>query len=122
MEEFLKNYQEKRKFVRVEPEEKITIQIIYGNRVISGIIRDISVGGVGVYTNEGELPKPGERVKLKFELEGNFFEIDGKVRYVIKEGNFYRMGIQFVSLPPGEEEKIAGYVINIQFNILRKLR
>ncbi|MEO2068889.1 MAG: PilZ domain-containing protein, partial [Desulfurobacteriaceae bacterium] len=113
--------QEKRKFVRVEPEEKFIVNIVKNRKTIKGVVADISIGGIGVLFKTKPELQPGDRVEINFLLEGTPLSIEGKVTYVVKVEKLYRVGIEFKLLVK-QEEIITEYVMKRQFEILKELK
>ncbi|WP_041737392.1 PilZ domain-containing protein [Desulfurobacterium thermolithotrophum] len=113
--------QERRKFVRVEPEEKFVVTVVKDNYSIKGIVADVSIGGIGVFFKTKPELSLGDKVEVNFILKGTPLSIEGEVRYVIKQGEVYRAGIEF-KLQPKQEEIIAEYVMQRQFEILKELK
>jgi len=86
---------------------------------IRGIINDISIGGLGIYTDSiGSLQKD-EEVLIKFELNGKTIEAKGIIRYTIED--LKKAGIEF-KLNNDLESDLAEYVLERQFEIIKELR
>ncbi|TCK05342.1 PilZ domain-containing protein [Phorcysia thermohydrogeniphila] len=113
--------QEKRKYVRVEPEESFSVVVESERGKLTGIVADISIGGIGVLFHVNPELLPGNKVKVSFPLDGKRMIVDGEVRYITEQDKLYRMGIQF-HLKPKEEEAISEYIMRRQFEILKELK
>ncbi len=115
--------QEKRKFVRVEPSENITVQLEKGNTKITGKLADISIGGVGIYTADIKDLEEDNIIKISFKLPSIDFQVNlhGQIVYILDMDGMYRLGIKY-SPDVITEEKISDYVINRQFEILKELK
>lgn len=113
------NYIEKRKYVRVVLKEYIVVHL--KEKDVSGVILDISVGGIGVFLKHRDIEK-GEVTTLKFSLMGNEIEIKGECRYVIEYREGYKTGFMFISLPTIYENIIGQYVMQRQLEILKELK
>jgi len=113
--------QEKRKYVRVEPEESFSVVVESEEGKFTGIVTDISIGGIGVLFHVKPELFRGSKVKVSFPLDGNRMVVEGEVRYITKQDKLYRMGIQF-HLKAKEEEAISEYIMRRQFEILKELK
>ncbi|WP_187648194.1 PilZ domain-containing protein [Nitrosophilus labii] len=115
--------QEKRKFVRVQPKEKIETKIIFSGKIYKGYIKDISVGGVGILMKDFKDLKVGLTIELYFKLFTGEVNTQGIIRHISKIGNFVSVGVEFLSHSDiKREEVISGYVIHRQFEILKELK
>lgn len=115
--------QDKRKFVRVQPENKMEANLSYENKIFKGYIKDISVGGIGVYLeNVGDL-KNGCEVDIFFLLSSKPVKTKGTIKYIHKTDNFNIIGIDYFSnLDIKTEELISSYITHRQFDILKELK
>ena len=111
--------QEKRKYIRVVPKEAIKVYITKNGNKAEGLINDISIGGIGVYTNSIDMFNKNDEVEIEFKLEEEAISTKGVVRYVTKESK--RLGIEFIQ-DIEIENKIAKYVVNREFEIIKELR
>ncbi|WP_281951631.1 PilZ domain-containing protein [Nitrosophilus kaiyonis] len=117
--EFTELPQEKRKYVRVQPKEKILVKIEKNGTKIDALINDISIGGIGIYADSIEDLEPNDDVLIKFELGENKIAIKGIVKYSLID--LKKVGIEFILIPELENE-IAEYVLEREFEIIRELR
>lgn len=113
--------QDRRKYVRVQPEEKIAVRIRKGEEELVGEMADISVGGIGVYVKDKKDFGPGDVVDISFELPGGKIETNGVIRHVTPHENLFRIGIEY-RLDFKREEIVSDYVMERQFEILRELK
>ncbi|RMA93126.1 PilZ domain-containing protein [Hydrogenothermus marinus] len=111
--------QEKRRYLRVVPKEAIKVYLNKNGNIIEGLIRDISIGGIGIYTDKIDLLNKDDKVSIKFQLRGETIETEGIIRYILKESK--RAGIEFIKNTE-IEDKIAEYVIDREFEIIKELR
>ncbi len=88
---------------------------------VVGTMADISVGGVGVFLKEKGSLKEGDVVWVSFTLPKGKVETQASVRYVLPDGNVYRVGIQY-ELDLKREKVVSDYVMERQFEILKELR
>ncbi len=113
----------KRKYIRVVPEEDIFVKIYTNNIDLIGKITDISIGGCGILI--GDLPedkiKIGDKVKLSFKIKNRPINVFGIVRNINEEGQFYKLGIEFIHKDKSEE-LISEYVVKRQFEIIKELK
>ena len=113
--------QERRRYVRVQPEDRIPVKIRKGDEEIIGEIADISVGGIGVYVKEKRNLNPGDVISVSFELPGGLIETNGVIRHITPHENLLRVGIEY-RLDFKKEEIVSDYVMERQFEILRELK
>ncbi len=103
---------------RVKAPFEVHLQL--GGKDVEAVAQDISVGGLGIFTNH-KIPS-GARVSVKFRISNDAaalekdkyrtFELDGDVRYAIavKEEMDYRLGIQFVRVSDADRSFITSYI------------
>ena len=113
--------QERRRFVRVVPEDPVPVRLEKESWKTTGSMADVSVGGVGVYTEDPDELKEGDIVRVRFKLPKGEVDTIGQVRYVIRRGDVFRIGIQY-DLDLRQEDIVSDYVMERQFEILRELR
>lgn len=118
---FMDPPQDKRQYVRVEPEEPIPVKISRGDWETTGTMADISVGGVGLYVKDKNALKRFDRVKVAFSLRRGNIESEGSVRYIEKLEASYRIGIRY-ELNMMQEEIVNDYIMERQFEILKELK
>jgi len=115
--------QDKRRFVRVQPEKIIEVNLSFENRVFKGYIKDISIGGIGVYLENIEDLKKESELEIFFLLSSKPVKTKGKVKYIQKTDNFNILGIDYFSnLDIKTEETISSYITHRQFEILKELK
>ena len=113
--------QERRKYVRVQPDENIPVTIKKEKLEITGQIADISVGGIGVYVKDYSGLGIGDVVALSFLLPSGKIETNGIIRHITPHENLFRVGIEY-RLDFKMEEIVSDYVMERQFEILRELK
>ena len=113
--------QERRKYVRVQPDDSIPVKISKGEAEITGEMADISVGGIGVYVRDYNGFGIGDIVTVSFHLSGGKVETNGVIRHITPHENLYRVGIEY-RLDFKQEEIVSDYVMERQFEILRELK
>ncbi len=113
--------EEHRKYVRVVPEEDIHVTMSAEGTEVVGVIADLCVRGVGVYTDVPHNFHVGKVLTVRFSLPKGEVEIKGVVRHVSPHGKIYRTGIYFEP-DLRSEEIISDYVMERQFEILREIK
>ena len=84
--------------------------------VFTGLIKDISSGGVFIETPL--LFHVGDEVHLRFKFPGitDVVDVDGKVRWVVDEHSSHAktrgVGVQFLNLQPGIRTQINAIIKN----------
>lgn len=111
--------QEKRRYIRVIPKETIKVYLEQNGKKIEGLINDISIGGIGIYSSDAKKLNIGDKVDIQFELKGDLITAKGIVRHIQKDNK--RAGIEFIHSIE-LENKIAEYVIEREFEIIKELR
>ncbi len=113
--------QERRRYLRVEPEEPIPVRVegVKGTEVCE--MADISIGGVGVFLSRAEGFSVGERVRVSFTLTEGRVETEGEVKHITPYEGRVKMGIAY-NLDLKKEEVVSDYVMERQFGILRELK
>ena len=110
---------EKRRTVRVEPQEPVDIKLINGKTVYRGMVKDVSPQGVGVLFEELPPLEVGSYVSLKTSIGGVDIDTTADVRYIDEKNR--RVGFHFV-LPPEQERKLSQYILKRQMEILKEIR
>ncbi len=113
--------QERRRYVRVVPKERIQVVLSKGNWSASGFVADISLGGIGIFTKDIDSLKEGDFIKVKFNLPKGEVEADAQVRHVEEREGMYRLGMSY-QLDIKKEEVVSDYIMERQFEILKELR
>ncbi len=113
--------QERRRFVRVVPEDPVPVHVEKEDWKTVGSMADVSVGGVGVYLKDPDDLKAGDVVRVRFDLPKGTVDTLGVVRYVLERGEVYRIGVQY-DLDLKQEDVVSDYVMDRQFEILRELK
>jgi c-di-GMP-binding flagellar brake protein YcgR len=119
-----------REAVRVEPreEEDVDIQINWSNgSSINGMMRDISVLGVGMWVSEEDesILTANDEVSLNFQLgpESDSLVLQARLRYTSMVGEQTRVGIEIMEQQPapmsGSRKAITDYVMKRQLEIAR---
>ncbi len=112
--------QERRRFVRVQPDKEIEITLENG-KTAKGKIVDISLGGVGIVFKTDPGFEKGSSGKVRFEIDGTEIELTGEVKYTVPYDGGYRIGFEFL-LTSRAEELLSEYIMRRQFEILKELR
>ena len=120
-----------REAVRVEPreDEEIDVHLVVNGeeRIVRGLLRDISVSGVGVWLNDDEDSKactdPQISVDLTLPDDASYVRLAVEVRYVQEVGDRSRVGMRFADNDPKIERAqykyITNYVMTRQIEIAR---
>ena len=119
-----------REAVRVDPREDQDIEVelvINGTaRVASGLLRDISVLGVGVWVNTDDEPllTAGKQIELTIRLPESDADlrIDAEIRHMQPIGEQARLGVEIRNSGKGlrgTRSGITGYVMTRQIEIAR---
>ncbi len=83
------------------------VRVFVGGREKGGVLYSISEGGCFIETPRASME--GARLNLRFELEGQAFELEGAVAFSNVPGNLQRpnlplgMGVRFDSVPPAAQ-------------------
>ncbi len=113
--------EERRRHVRVVPEEDIEVRINWDSETLIGTLADVSIGGIGVYTaNPGGIKK-GQKVYISFSLPNGDIETSGVVRHVSEHKNIFRVGVE-LNPDMKTEDLLSDYVVKRQLEILRLMR
>ena len=111
----------RRKYVRVEIEQPVKVELLAKGKRYYGLLKDISQRGAAVRF-KGELPPLEEgnmlKIKIPLEEEGEI-ETLAIVRRVDPEENI--IGVEF-QLPYLEEKKLIQYILQKQQEILNTLK
>ena len=120
-----------REAVRVDPQdnEEIEVRLVLSGtgKILTGLLRDISMFGVGVWVSsiEDTLPTTGEQVVLDLTLpdHGEPMQIVAMVQYQQPVGDQTRVGLQ-VCTPDtqrrkAQEKTLTSYVMARQFETAR---
>ena len=113
--------QERRKYVRVQPDDSIPVKIQKGDIELTGEMADISVGGIGIYVRDYNGLSIGDVVTVSLHLPEGKVETNGVIRHITPHENIYRVGIEY-RLDFKQEEIVSDYVMERQFEILRELK
>jgi hypothetical protein len=113
--------QERRKYVRVIPKEEIMVEIIKDGEILKGKLRDISIGGLGIYLKDINSLKINDKIRIRFEIGNVRIDHTGEIKYILKENGLYRIGVEF-DKDVNVEEIISEYVVKRQFEIIKELR
>ena len=118
-----------REAVRVDPREDEEIEVelsLSGKaRVASGLLRDISVLGVGVWvsTDDGPLLEEGSKLKMTLRLPNgeDDIELDAEIRHMQPLGEQARLGVEIQDSDRVRKQRhgITGYVMSRQIEIAR---
>ncbi len=118
---FTEIFQDKRQYLRVEPSKKIEVVIKTANGFIKGKLKDISIGGIGIITENPKKLRIGETVVINFFLQEKEFKIGFFVRHLRKLNSHTKIGLEFINEALYEEE-IAQYTIKRETEILNEIR
>ncbi len=119
-----------REAVRVEPreEEDVNVQVSWSNGTqINGMMRDISVLGVGMWVSaeDESLLAANDEVSLDFQLgsTSESLSLHARIRYTGIAGGQTRVGIEIMEQQPaklsGTRKAITEYVMKRQLEIAR---
>ncbi len=120
-----------REAVRVEPveDEDIPVQLFTQNGAesIDGLLRDISVFGLGVWIGADDEIELGDQSKFKLSVclpnGANDLAVDVEVRHIQSIGDRSRMGLRFCSedaqVRRAQQREITQYVMTRQIEIAR---
>lgn len=118
-----------REAVRVDPREDEDIEVelsISGKaKITSGMLRDISVLGVGVWVNtdDGPLLEEGSKLTLTLRLPDgqDDIEFDAEIRHMQPLGEHARLGVEIQEGDTARKQRrgITGYVMSRQIEIAR---
>jgi hypothetical protein len=112
-----------RSAVRVEPKDTIRVSIESQSQQIVGTLADISTVGLGVYVYPLETEHPfkrAEEVRLVMRLPSREVNIRGKVRGLIKIGDYYRVSANFLP-DQAENAAMTEYIVIRRDEILEEL-
>ena len=110
----------RRKYVRVEVEQPVRVELLAKGKRYYGLLKDISQRGAAIRF-KGELPplEIGNMLKIKIPLEDEELETLAIVRRIDPEGKV--VGVEF-QLPYLEEKKLIQYILQKQQEILNNLK
>ena len=111
--------EEKRTCIRLEPEEPVEVFLLNNGKKYRGLMKDISVQGIGVIFDELPPLNVGDRVYIKTHLENLPLETPATVKYI--NPNYNRIGF-FFTLEGNLEKKLSQLLMEKQFEILKGLR
>jgi hypothetical protein len=93
---YLSAWTGQRMVVRVQPDQAIEIILRNENRVIHGLVADISLNGIGVLVDNPDL-EDNEVIQVFLSLPTGETVVRGMVVETIPQDGMYRIGIKFVS-------------------------
>lgn len=100
---------ENRKAVRVDAEGVCSVIDSIENTVSSAALKDISISGVGFFSYEQF--KPNQLLKLKFELDGQWIELEGLIMFAgYKENAISRYGFEINNIDEQSYRILNEYV------------
>ncbi len=112
---------EKRKHLRVVPEEEIKVKLSKDGTELVGTLADISLEGLGVYLESTEGISKGDTVKIEFKLSGKRLKLIGEIEYIKPHTNVSRVGIHFE--PDVVAEDVIGkYIIKRELALLKDMK
>jgi len=90
---------------------------VLSEKIFSGIIRDLSGGGMKVVSNLEMEEK--DLIKFNLNLESIYYELMGRIMYkgFTQNSDQFMYGIMFLGLSKEQQEKIALYLHNLQLKI-----
>jgi len=124
---------QRREYLRIEPPVKVTIRFSSGRYNVTGLVANISGGGVGFYVRpEGLSLNPGSSMtNVTFDLEDLPAIPKGVVVYllrplsheIISQGDRFGhyCGSQFADVEEQVRERIVRYVVEVERMALRSL-
>ena len=95
---------------RYEAEIPCTIDPVEGGRQLIGMIRNLSLGGVGIDAHD----EPPERFILSFALEDETIRLPCATRHSSDLWSWRRVHAQFDNLTPQEEESLGRVLAFLQ--------
>jgi len=120
-----------REAVRVDPREDqdVEVELVFNGkgRISSGLLRDISVLGVGVWINADDEPhlQPGNTIELNVTLPSTdeAIQLQVEIRHLQHVGEQSRLGVEICNPDArarrSQEKNINGYVMERQIEIAR---
>jgi len=109
----------RRRYVRVELEQPIQVEVLTKGKKYFGVLKDISQRGAAVRFTELPPLEKGNILKLRIPLEGFEIETLAVVRRV--DDKEKEIGVEF-QLPYPEEKRLIQYILQKQQEILNRLR
>jgi hypothetical protein len=121
-----------RRELRVEPKEKLPVEIAADSHTLHGEVADISVRGLGLRLPLAELTVlfvPGKTVAITLHLRDKedgeekqvVVRLEGKIRSVIRTKTYLRLAIEFTGAVP-EKATIIRYVMLRRAEIMGEIR
>jgi hypothetical protein len=118
---FVELPQESRRYIRIAVSEAEAVTVATDTHSYTMRLKDISIGGMGVASQEQLPDLVNQNVLLSFSLLGKELTAEGTVKYINEHDGAYHYGIEFK--PNAKlEENISEYVTNRQFEILKELK
>ena len=108
----------KRNYIRVQPEEKIEVNIKKHNEEFKTFLYDISLKGMAVISYD-KILEIGDLIQVNFFLNNYFFEMTAEVRSVTKLNN-YRFHLYFEPTP-SQERTLERYITKREKEIIKEL-
>lgn len=112
---------ERRQFVRVQVVEPIGVVFSSETGSLSGMLNDISLGGLAFFANVATPPENGVKGTVDLKLPGGACEMPGQLlkRVDLQEKSLYILEIQMDSKV---EKAISQYIFQRQVEIIRELK
>lgn len=111
--------------ISVAKQVEVQLEVAKGEN-LSGILNDISVGGIGIRFSGNSLPdlEQGKRIpRCQIHLptgEDIFCKIEIRFTSIGAEGNYRLVGARFIQLSPAQEAAVAKYVAYLDREFIRK--
>ncbi|WP_457601657.1 PilZ domain-containing protein [Hydrogenivirga sp.] len=108
---------ERRRFIRVVPDERIEVVVVLERKRCTGTLTDVSMGGAGISVEEENTFEllPGRRCSINFRLPGGAFACRAVVRHVRPGHGGLRLGLEFENIHEGEDA-LRDYLMQKQVN------
>jgi len=116
-----------RRFVRVQLDRPVEVDIVFEDNVLKGNVKDISLGGVAMSAMSSDLLVPGRNVGLVLNLPDSLsnlvvgVEVEATIVKVTGESAPFTCIIE-VHSDKHSQQQIAHYINQRQVEIIRELK
>lgn len=114
-----------RREVRVEPEQPLDVEIEHAGGKYAAMLRDISMGGVGLQIDNGECSPDlhkGDVVQVAIHLPSGVVRLAGQILTVSSAGQVCRLALAFHSSGAGTKPKILHYIFQRRAQIMMEIQ
>ncbi len=118
---FSKIMKERRKHIRVVPQEDISVKVLSDRSLFEGKIADISIRGLGILLEDASGLIKGRQVRANFRLPTGELELTAEVIYTLNYPKLHRVGLELFT-DMKTEDLLSDYVVKRQLEILRLMR